>query len=79
MTISEATAQAKAALAAGDLPAVRRALEARRKAIASGETPSTEAFAAGEELLRLLRELQRQAAYDSARIGQVRRYLEFRK
>ncbi len=79
MNLKEATGRAGEALAAGDLEALRAALAARGQALAAGEAPTVEIFQAGEQLLSGLRELQQRAAYNSARLGQIRRYVEFRK
>lgn len=79
MTLQDATERAKRALDAGDIAELAAALVARRQAIQSGEPPTPEIVDAGESLLLGLRGLQRQAAYDSARLDQIRCYLEFRK
>jgi hypothetical protein len=79
MTLQEATGRASAALDAGDLTALAAALQARRKAIRSGEVPTLEAFEAGERLLARLRDFAQRTAFESARLGQIQRYLEFRK
>lgn len=79
MTLREATDRAAAALAAENLEDLARALRARRKALRSGEQPTREVFEAGEKLLKGLLALQQRAAYDSARLGQIRSYVEFRK
>ncbi len=77
--IAAATVQAEAALRAGDLEGVTRALQARREALESGEQPTLEAYRAGERLMRGLLDLQRHAAVDNARLGQIQRYVDFRK
>lgn len=79
MNLKQATERAIEALQAADLKALAGALEARRAAIRAGEMPTAEILAAGEKLLSGLRALQQQAAFDSARLGQIRRYIEFRK
>ncbi len=79
MTLAEATGRAAAALQAGDFEGVARALEARRAAIAAGEPPTAEVIEAGQRVLEALLELQRQAAFDSGRLGQIRRYFEFHR
>jgi hypothetical protein len=79
MTIGDATDQANAALDAGDLTALAAALAARRKALRSGEVPTVEIFEAGEKLLGRLRDFGQRAAFESARLGQVQRYVDFRK
>lgn len=79
IAIAAATAQAEAALQAGDLEGLARAIQARREALESGEQPTLEAYRAGERLLRGLLDLQRRAAVDSARLGQIQRYVDFRK
>lgn len=79
MTLEEATVRAAAALQAGDFEGVARALRARRAAIAAGEPPTAEAIEAGQRILDALLELQRQAALDSARLGQIQRYIQFHR
>jgi hypothetical protein len=79
MQLKQATELAAAALEAGDLKALAQALAARKKALKSGETPTREIFEAGEKLLRGLLALQQRAAFESARLGQIQRYVEFRK
>ena len=76
MTIEEATQQANAAVEAGDLDALQRALVARREALNAGEQPTLKVFEAGERLVGALRELQQRCAFESARLGQVHRYVE---
>lgn len=76
MTLKQATERAKTALAAEDLEELARALKARRKALGSGEPPTQEIFDAGERLLKGLLALEQRAAFDSARMGQVGRYIE---
>lgn len=79
MNLKQATERAAEALRNGDLKALAAALEARRAAIRAGEPPTPEILAAGEKLLRGLLEWQRQGAFESARLGQIRSYVEFRK
>jgi hypothetical protein len=79
MHLKEATDRAAAALEGGNMEALTRALESRRKALESGEPPTIGVFDSGQRLLRTLLAFQQRAAYDSARLGQIRRYLEFRK
>jgi len=79
MQLKQATELAAAALEAEDLAELAQALAARKKALKSGETPTPETFEAGERLLQGLRQLQQRAAFESARLGQIRRYVEFRK
>ncbi len=79
MRIKQATELAAAALEAEDLARLAQALTARKKALQSGETPTPEAFEAGEKLLRGLLALQQRVAFESARLGQLQRYVEFRK
>ena len=79
ITLAAATAQAAAALQAGDLEGMTRALQARREALESGEKPAREDLESGERLLQALLELQKQAAFDSARLGQIQRYVDFRR
>ena len=79
MTLKQATDRANAAIEAGDLEALARALAARRKALESGEKATIEVFEAGERALRGLTVLAQQAAFDSARLGQINRYVDFRR
>lgn len=79
MTLKESADRAGAALEAGDLEALARALEARKRALEAGEKPTLEVFAAGERLLRGLLALQQRAACESARLGQIQRYVDYRK
>ena len=79
MSLQEATERAAAALDAGDLTALAAALKARRKALRSGELPTVEAFEAGERLLARLRDFGQRSAFESARLGQIQRYVEFRR
>ena len=55
MTLKQATDQVSAAIEAGDLDHLKRALAARREALESGNTPSVEAskdaFETGERAL----------------------------
>jgi hypothetical protein len=79
MTLKEATDRASAAIEAGNLEALARALTARRKAMESGEKPTIEIVEAGERMVRSLNALAQRAAFDSARLGQIKRYVEFRR
>jgi hypothetical protein len=79
MTLKQATDRANAAIEAGDLEALARALAARRKALASGEKPAIEVFEAGERTLHSLKALAQRTAFDSARLGQIKRYVDFRQ
>jgi hypothetical protein len=79
MTLKEATDRAGAALDAGNLAALERALAARREALQSGEAPTLEAFESGQRLLRALLAFQHRTACESARLGQIRSYVDFRK
>ncbi len=79
MTLKEATERAGVALDAGDLEALALALKSRRKALRTGETPTLEVFESGERLLRGLLLLQQRAAFENARLGQIRSYVDFRK
>jgi hypothetical protein len=79
MQLKQATELAAAALEAGDLAQLAQALAARKKALQLGETPTMEIFEAGERLLQGLRQLQQRVAFESARLGQLQRYVEFRK
>jgi hypothetical protein len=76
--LKEATDRAGAALDAGDLEALALALKARRQALQAGDRPTLEAFESGERLLRGLLLLQQKAAFENARLGQIRSYVEFR-
>jgi hypothetical protein len=78
MTLKQATDRAAAALAAGDLEELARSLKARRQALISGEPPAADVVEAGDRLLAGLLALQQRAAFESARLGQVRRYVETR-
>lgn len=73
--LKAATESAHAALEAGNLEALHRALDARRQAIDAGEQPTLDIYESGQRLMRALLDYQRQAAYESARMDQVRRYL----
>ncbi len=79
MNLKQATDCASAALGAGNLEALRRALDSRRKALEAGETPTLEELESGERLLQGLLAFQQRAAFEDARLGQIRRYVEFRK
>ena len=79
MKLREATDRAAAALEAGDIAALARAIEERRKAIRAGDEPTAEVLESGERLLHGLMAWQQRTAYESARLGQVQRYVEFRK
>jgi len=76
MTLKESTVRAGAALEAGDLDALARALAERRKAFQAGERPAPDVYQSGQQLLRALLEYQQSLAYESARLGQIRRYVE---
>lgn len=75
--LKSATDRAQAAIEAADLAALDRALKARRKAIDSGDRATPDVYEAGQRLMRALIDYQRQAAYASARIEQIRRYVQF--
>jgi hypothetical protein len=79
MTLQEATDRASAAIEAENFDALARALKARRAALQSGEKPSLEVFEAGERAIRALKGLAQRIAFDSARLGQIKRYVEFRR
>jgi hypothetical protein len=79
MTLQDATDRATAAIEAGNLDALARALKARRRALDSGERPTIEIFEAGERAIRALKALAQRAAFDSARLGQIKRYVDFRR
>jgi hypothetical protein len=79
MTLKQATDRTLAAIEAGDLEGMVEALKARRKALESGEPPTLEAFEAGERALRALKDLAQHAAFDNARLGQIKRYVDFRR
>jgi hypothetical protein len=79
MTLQEATDCATAAVETEDFDALARALKARRAALQSGERPTIEAFEAGERAIRALKDLAQRIAFDSARLGQIKRYVEFRR
>jgi hypothetical protein len=79
MTLHEATDRASAAIEAENFDALARALEARRAALKSGEKPTIEIFEAGERMVHSLKALAQRAAFDSARLGQIKRYVDFRR
>lgn len=79
MNLKQATDRASAALEVGNLEALGRALDNRRKALKAGETPTLEELESGERLLKGLLAFQQRAACEDARLGQIRRYVEFRK
>lgn len=83
MTLKQATDQVSAAIESGDLDELKRALEARRWALKSGEKPSIETsketFETGERALAALKALAQRTAFDSARLGQIKRYADFRR
>jgi hypothetical protein len=79
MTLKQATDRANAAIDAGNLDALTRALTARRNALESGEKPTIEIFEAGERAVRALKALAQRVAFDSARLGQIKRYVDFRR
>jgi hypothetical protein len=79
LTLKETTDRVNAAIEAGNLDALARALKARREALVSGETPTLGVFEAGERAILALKALAQRAAFDSARLGQIKRYVEFRR
>lgn len=83
MNLNQATDQVSAAIEAEDLEELTRALKARRKALESGEELGVEAskriFETGERALAALKALARRTAFDSARLGQIKRYVDVRK
>ena len=79
MTLKEATDRATAAIEAGNFDALARALEARRAALKSGEKPTIQVFEAGESAIGTLKALAQRTAFDSARLGQIKRYVDFRR
>jgi len=78
MTLKQATDCVNAAIEAGDLDALARALVSRRKALESGEKPTLEIVEAGERAMRTLKALAQRSAFDCARLGQIKRYTDFR-
>jgi hypothetical protein len=79
MTLQEATDRVIDAIEAENFEALSRALTARRAALQSVERPGIEAFEAGERAIRALKDLAQRIAFDSARLGQIKRYVEFRR
>jgi hypothetical protein len=79
MTLEESTAWALAAVQAGDLDDLARAICARRdaiaEAIASGQPPPphvvAEVVAAGDELCTALENLKRELKLESARLQRI--------
>lgn len=72
MSFEQATEKMRAAIAAGDLDALKLALEARAEALASGARPTPSAIEAGERALLDLWALKRGLAVESARVAQLR-------
>jgi len=81
MTLKEATNRAGAAIEARNLEALALALalKARREALESGERPTIDVLEAGERAIRALKVLARCTAFESARVGQIKRYVDFRR
>jgi hypothetical protein len=79
MTLKEATDRAGAAIEARNLEALALALKARREALESGERPTIDVLEAGERAIRALKVLARCTAFESARVGQIKRYVDFRR
>ncbi len=79
MTLKEATDRAGAAIEARNLEALALALKARREALESGERPTIDILEAGERAIRALKVLAQCTAFESARVGQIKRYVDFRR
>jgi hypothetical protein len=83
MTLKQATDQVSAAIEAGDFDELKRALAARRDALESGEKTSVETskeiFETGERALAALKALAQRTAFDSVRLGQIKRYADFHR
>jgi hypothetical protein len=75
LTLERATQEALAAAESSDLERLAEALDARAKALASGEPPTPEVLAAGERVAQLLRTLIQQTAFECARLQRMQPYL----
>jgi hypothetical protein len=76
MTLEQATNGLTKAIEDQDLAALERALESRQAAIQCGSPPTQEVVAAGERAARALTAWKKRLAFESARLGQVRSYLD---
>lgn len=74
MNLEQASLAALEAARTGDLNSVGIALEARQRAIASGEAPTPLALYAGEQTAELLRDLMRQIRDDGERLRQLQSF-----
>jgi hypothetical protein len=75
VTLDQATHGVTKALEDQDLAALEIALEARQAAILSGAPPTMEIISAGERAVLALTAWKQRVAFESARLGQVRSYL----
>jgi hypothetical protein len=75
MTLEQATNRVTRALEDQDLSALEIALEARQSAIQCGDAPTEEIIEAGRRAECALTAWKKRLAFDSARLGQVRSYL----
>jgi hypothetical protein len=73
MTFEAATDRMFAAIQAGDLDELSRALHARAAAIRAGFTPTLETIETGERAMRALAALRRGLYFESARLRQLQR------
>ena len=75
MTLEQATNEVTKALEAQDLEVLEHALKVRQAAIQCGGEPTQEIVEAGDRAVRALAEWKQRLAFESARLGQVRSYL----
>jgi hypothetical protein len=75
VTLEQATNSVTKALEDQDLAALEIALDRRQAAIQCGAPPTVEIIAAGERAVLALTAWKQRVAFESARLGQVRSYL----